>query len=215
MATNVQKYKKLLVNLLPRGRAWVVTAQETFSDFLDAIAVELCRVEDRVIKFLSIEVLPSTADELLEDWERNLGLPDHCSEGLVLTDDERRASATQKFTTVGGLSKEFYEDLGTQLSSSVEIDHALAFRVGQSRVGESLTNYFSEPFRVGCRVGEQLRREGWRTFFIATIPIVEDEVFRVGQGRVGDPLRDFGNEFMECTLRSLKPAHSAIYFKFT
>ena len=38
--------------------------------------------------------------------------------------------------------------------------------------------------------------------------------FRVGASRVGDPLREWGDELLECTVRSYQPAHTEVLFAY-
>lgn len=214
---SLKKYKGLLPSLLPKGRLWNPLEQPNFKKYLDSLANELCRVDDKVEDLLfQADPRQATIDGgLIEEYERLLGLPDECtSEGTTLTLDERRDQITQKLTNIGGLSKTFYEFIGNQLGFTISVDNDVNFIVGRSTVGQALTNYFNVPFTVGCTVGEQLLLIGWRYYFSATLPTAAANFFEVGNNTVGDPLVDFSNDLMECTLQKLKPAHSAVFFKF-
>lgn len=215
MANAVDKYLKVISDLLPTGIAW---EQIKCSPLIKGMAYEFARFEATVRNFLETELDPRITNELLADWETAFGLPDECTPENQ-TIEQRREQVTQKLTAQGGLTADYYEFIGGQLGFSITVVNAPDFRVGYSRVGQALTN--NEPlestrFRVGYgRVGDQLRLYGWRFFFIVNVPATELERFRVGQNRVGDRLVEFGNELVECTIKKLKPAHVGVIFRFT
>jgi len=202
----IAKYKDLLINLLPVGRLWQPRRQPVFDATLESIAVELCRVEDRVNDLLD-EADPRNADELLEDWLRLVGLPDECTpEGL--TTIQLRDQMVEKYTNVGGLSKTFYEAVGLKLGYTIVVDNYFNFRVGFSTCGEALTNYFDDRLEAGEVIGVPLRQHGWRFVFNVTAPIVQDEVMEAGDP-IGQPLHFYDNELVRCTIQKLKPAHTS------
>lgn len=209
--SKLEKYKQLLINLLPKGRLWRPQAQPVFLKYLESTAQELCRVDDRVAQML-IEIDPRTADEALDTWEETLGLPDECTP-IGLTVSERRIQAVQKLTNVGGLSRTFYEFITSQLGFPSVLDHRLNFRAGISRAGDKLNNYFNRHFVAGSLAGEQLQVVGWRFFFNMELPITASEHFVAGS-LAGDPLRLFSNPLIECTIKKLKPAHAGVTFTF-
>lgn len=208
---NLERYKNLLENLFPSGRLWQFLDQPVLKSFLDLSATELCRVDDRVQDLLR-EADPRVTDELLEDWERLLGLPDECTPDDV-TPDERRGAVVEKYTNVGGLSASFYEFVIQQLGFTATVTNWLPFRVGQSTVGDALSNDFDIPFTVGMTVGEPLHNYGWLFYFNVELPASVVEVFTVGD-TVGTALRTFSNPLIECTIRKLKPAHAGVTFSF-
>jgi len=214
MATTLlQKYKQLLIDLLPPGRLWDVKNQPQLAELLETTATEFCRVDGRARDALK-EVDPRITQELLLDWERLLNLPDECSP-TGITDDERRTQIVEKYTDVGGLSKPFYEFLTAQLGFPSTVTDWKLFQVGRSKVGDPLTNDFDIPFEVGrSTVGEQLRVVGWLFYFNVEMPIDAADVFEVGNNQVGDPLRSFSNPLIECTIKKLKPAHTGVTFSF-
>lgn len=207
----LEKYKTLIPNLLPQGRLWKPSEQPTFKALLDSFAVELCRVDERV-KDLLREADPRQALELLEDWERIVGFPDECSEEAE-TLQERRDNVLRALTNVGGLSKTFYEFVGSQLGFTITVENRINFIVGRGTVGQPLTNYFNHAFVVGDTVGNQLQLIGWRYYFNVEMPATAAEVFEVGD-TVGNPLVEFSNPLIECTMRKLKPAHAGVTFTF-
>lgn len=184
---------------------------QKLAQLLEALANEFCRVDDRVQDLIR-ESDPSQTIELLEDWERALGLPDECTPEAA-DEIERRTQLLQKLTNIGGISAEFYEFLILQLGFEATVTNPLPFRVGKSVVGDALTNDFEVPFTVGMTVGEPLLNVGWLYYFNVEIPATAAEVFEVGD-TVGTPLREFSNPLIECTIRRLKPAHAGVTFTF-
>ncbi len=211
-AEKINRYKNLLINLLPGGRLWKPAAQPVFDALLESTAQELCRVDDR-FKDLLTEIDPKTTTEAIERWENILGLPDECSPEAA-TLDERRTLIVQRLTNIGGISKTFYEFVGDQFGFEIFVNDYLPFRVGQAVVGDELSNDFQETFTVGDTVGTQLTVEGWRTFFEVNMPVEAADIFEVGDNTVGDALREFSNPVIECTMRKLKPAHTGVFFTF-
>jgi uncharacterized protein YmfQ (DUF2313 family) len=212
MASCTEKYKKLLINLLPQGKLWEPGEQPTFDDFLLSIAEELCRAETRVWDLLR-EADPRQTDEMVDDWERLLGLPDPCI-GEITDLQERRDKILQELTNIGGLSETYYEFVATQLGfPTTDVFDNKNFRAGFSVAGDPLTNYFNRVFEAGDTAGTPLREIGWRFYFTVDLPITAAEVFEAGDV-AGTPLREFTNPIMECTIRKLKPAHSAVFFRF-
>lgn len=67
------KYTNMLMNLLPPGKVWRWVGSLLY-DLLAACADELGRIEDRATDLMR-EAIPSTAVELLPDYERELELP--------------------------------------------------------------------------------------------------------------------------------------------
>lgn len=211
MASNLNKYKNLVKNLLPTGFAWELVREHPL---VEALAGELCRVGDRTSDFL-VEIDPRQATELLEEWEAMVGLPDECTPDNLDIND-RRNQVAQKLATVGALSKSFYESLGLFYGYDINVTNHVQFQVGKSRVGEDLTNNnIRQTMRVGTgTVGTQLRTFAWVHYFNAELPASSADYLQVGEGRVGERLVVFSNELIQCTIRKLKPAHAGVTFTF-
>ena len=216
MATGdkLNRYKEMLIDLLPPGKLWDTKNQPELDRLLATTAIEFCRVDDRAEDALR-EIDPRATFELLEDWERLLGLPDECTpDGPSL--DERREQILAKYTNVGGISAAFYEALILQLGFVATVTNPVPFEVGKSRVGDALTNDFEVPFLVGTNaVGDSLFNVGWLYYFNVDLPATAVTFFEVGNSTVGEPLADFSNPLIECTIRRLKPAHTGVTFTFS
>lgn len=211
-ASKIEKYKQLLINLLPMGRLWQLKEQPTFEKTLKSTAQELCRVDDRVKQML-IEVDPRTTDEALDQWEGFLGIPDECTPE-VQSPSERQIQITQKLTNIGGLSKTFYEFIAAQLGfPTTVVENRINFLAGRARAGDLLSNYFNRHFVAGSKAGEFLTEIGWRFYFNVEMPIAASEHFVAGS-TAGTAIRTFTNELIECTMRKLKPSHSGVTFTF-
>lgn len=210
-AKGIAKYKALLGKLFPLGKAWERVKQHAL---LEGVAVEYNRVEERASDLVNIEFDPLKTTELLPDWEQLLGLPDECTpDGLSV--DERRAQIVQKLSTRGGASAAYFEELSMKFGFNAIVTDYRQFKVGKSRVGDPLSNNFDHKFRVGFnRVGDVLRNVGWLFYFNVDVEASNVRAFRVGINRVGEPLRLFSNPLFECTIRRLKPAHTAPFFTF-
>lgn len=210
-AEKIAKYANLLKRLFPIGRAWEYIIE---MPLFEGIAVEFGRVDDRAEELL-VELDPLTSEELLEDWENLLGLPDDCvPEGQTLL--ERQTQARNKLSNQGGQSAQYFEDFALSVGiEDVIVSNFSPFLVGQSRVGDAFTNGFDTPFRVGQnRVGDSLHNWGWTFYFEVNSLATITEPFRVGINRVGDRLVEFGNPLLECLIIKQRPAHTFPYFTF-
>lgn len=107
------------------------------SKLLLCFSEEIERFEDRIIALLH-ESIPGMSDELLPQWESDLGLPDTCS-SLASTLDERQAVAHAKYTArYDGQSKQFYINYAAQLGATITVQEyagsSSVFRVDKNRV---------------------------------------------------------------------------------
>ena len=205
MATvGVEKYKALVRELLPTGWAWKVWKGSVFAKLLDALAEEPARIEERGFDFLQ-EMDPRTTFEMLDNWERLLGLPDECTPDGDPSLFERRVRILQKLTTGGGQSIAFFKLIAEQLgydADIIDVQNFQDFRVGTARVGDRLTN------------GTAANDGGWAYTFLVSAPAELTRRFRVGQSTVGDRLVIIENETLECVIRKFAPAHVTVLFAF-
>lgn len=189
------EYREQLKALLPPGQAFPRDPGTTLHDLLDGMSIELSRVDGRA-NVLPQEANPATAAELLPDWERVAGLPDKCSGVLEETLQGRRNALLTKLTSTGGQSADYFIELAASLGYTVTIEVFRPFRVGRSRVGDSLTN------------------GPWAFTWLVRAPEVSVTSFRVGRSAVGERLRTWGNDTLECKLNQLKPAHTIALFAY-
>lgn len=194
---SAEEYIKQIQRYLPRGYAWdaKVDPATNLYKLLQAVADEAARVDCRGCDLLD-EVDPRTTFELLEDWERVLGLPDHCTEqGTTL--QERRNAVLWKLNLLGGQSKQFFIDLMAYFGFQITITEFRPFRAGLSTAGQPLYN------------------EEWIYCWEVNAPLDTFIYFRSGISTAGEPLRTWGNDILECILNQLKPAHTCLHFTYS
>jgi len=191
----VEDYVRLLKSLLPRGKLWEGSEQSNFRKLLEGMAIEFARLHDRSLELIK-EVDPRTTVELINEWETLTGLPDPCV-NLTQTLQQRRLAAVEKLTRLASLSPRYY----------IEVARALGYEV-------SITEF--KPFRVGVsKMGESVNGLDWQFTWRINAPAVTVRVFTIGQSGMGEPLRLWGNEILECAIERIKPAHTFVVFGFS
>jgi uncharacterized protein YmfQ (DUF2313 family) len=140
-------YVRQLRALLPPGLLLTVDRNSVLTKTLEAIALELARIDGRAKDFVA-EIDPRTATETLEDWERILSLPDERVTAIPATTEERRIVITQKYATREGANFAFYARLVAACG------HELV----------SVTKYATSVLRVGARCGNGITYPDARCF---------------------------------------------------
>lgn len=184
-------YVRQLRALLPPGLLWTVDQSSVLTKFLEALALELARIDGRA-KDLVNEIDPRTATETLEDWERILSLPDERVTAIPATVDGRRVAIAQKYTSREGQNFAFYQRLVAACG------HELV----------SITKYSGAVLRVGARCGNGVtypdaRCVGSNWAYAFRLQIVE------GPRPPGLPRAD-----LERVLRHVTHAHVQIFFAY-
>lgn len=195
MAHSVEEYARLLIKLLPPGQAFQRDPGTQMEQLMLGCAVEFTRLEGRADQ-LAIEVVPSTTNELLSDWERVAGLPDRCSGELEETLQGRRNALVAKLASTGGQSKAYFISVAKALGYTITVSEFRPFRAGMSQAGDPLTN------------GDWVYT--WRINAPETT-IIE---FKAGRSAAGEPLRSWGNAPLECKINQIKPAHTITLFGY-
>lgn len=86
-------YLAMFVKLLPTGHAWRLDPDGVVMKLLRGLAQECARVEQRARDLIEeMDVRTATAEGLLPDWERVLGLPEKCGTPPTTLDARRRAA---------------------------------------------------------------------------------------------------------------------------
>lgn len=204
-----QKYKWLIRRLFPTGWVWKFSKDSTLLKLTDSLAEEPARVEERALVLLE-ELDPSTSFELLDSWERFLGLPDECDpDDLEISIFERRVRLLQKLTTGGGQSKAFFKLIAKQLgydADVIDVVNFKDFRAGIARAGDPLTN--------STNVDGTTNDSGWAYTFQVKAPAELVRRFRAGQSTAGERLNYVENRRLECVIRKFAPAHVTVIFSF-
>jgi len=138
MSYSADNYLQMLMNLLPRGRAWSRSADGILYKLMHAFSAEIGRVDGRS-NDLSVERSTKLAIELLPDHEKDLGLPDVCTK-LATTIDERQRIANNKLTTDTGLNKQTYIDIAADLGYTITITEFTPAWCGVVECGDSIGN---------------------------------------------------------------------------
>jgi len=141
------------------------------------------------------QVWPETG-AALDEWERVLGLPDHCVVGENLAVRQRIAAVMAKLNGVGGQSKGFFIQLAESLGYAVTI-----------------TEF--KPARAGIAVaGDAIYGPGWTSAWMINAEPVNVFVARAGSAAAGEPLAVWGNKLLECRMSAMKPAHTTLLFSY-
>lgn len=141
--TLIDRYRAALIKLLPPGDGLAKWAASNVYNLVEGASIELARVHDRVLNLLE-EADPSTADELLGEWETLVGLPDECA--AADTPEDRRALVVARLRGIGGHAPDDYQAVAEAL-------------LGTDLVSLDYERYF--PFTAGSEAGDALTNDEW------------------------------------------------------
>lgn len=145
---DAESYAGLLRRLLPRGKIWSVDHPLSgLRAFLLGIGAEPARAHNRLLDVLE-EADPSTTDDLIDDWERILGLPDPTDPSPPVTLADRRAVAHAKFIARGGMQPQNIYDIAQAAGyeSDIEVQVPTLFRADESASDERSYDWDSWTF---------------------------------------------------------------------
>lgn len=132
----------------------------------------------------------------LADWERVLGLPDPCLQGIPQTIRQRINAVVSKRRGYGGQSKSFFIALAKSLGYDITIT---VFR----------------PARAGiARAGDAINGGNWNWTWRVNAPVATVTHAAAGVSGAGDALAAWGNKALECRLTQMKPAESILLFGY-
>lgn len=148
MGLTATDYRQQLQQLLPQGLAWPREPQAVLTQLLEALAVELARVDGYLVDLVD-ELLPDSTTQLLTEWETITGLPGACSDEVRETPQARRLDILSKLAASGGASRAYFIQIAATYGISVSITEYRPFRAGISHAGDPLTNgYWPFTWRV-------------------------------------------------------------------
>lgn len=148
MGLSAADYRHQLQWLLPQGVAWPRDPAAVLTALLDALAVELARV-DGYVDGLVDQMMPDTTADLLAEWETITGLPGACSDEVRSTPQARRIDIMSKLAASGGASRAYFIGIAATYGVAVTIYEYQPFRAGISHAGDPLTNgYWPFTWRV-------------------------------------------------------------------
>jgi uncharacterized protein YmfQ (DUF2313 family) len=187
------RYRDLLIRLMPKGKLWQFNVGTTVYNLLDGMAIELSRVDDRAEKLLR-EQDPARTVELLPEWEKEYGLPDECSP-LAPTLQQRRVNLLAKFLAQGGQSEQYFIDLFAGQQVDIEIDQG-------------------EPSYVPMSIPAEITGEAPKYIFTVTIPDFQVQYLEA-EGSAEDYLGTIlGSSNVACIIEKYKPAHTTAVYNY-
>lgn len=144
----VEQYRDALIALLPPGDALGRELASEVVDILTALAVEPARIHERGLALLD-EADPSTATELIADWESLFELPDTCAPATTI--EGQRASIVLRLVGTGGHSRGDYIALAAVLGYAAP----------------TFAPY--QPFTAGSSAGDALTNDEWANAVLVTV----------------------------------------------
>lgn len=116
---NAADYLSQAFRLLAPGRAFTHSPTSNLGRLLQAKADGAARFDARCADLLK-EADPRTANELIDAWETEAGLPDGCT-GALTDLGQRQAALWQKVTGTGGQSRPYFTEVAHRLGYEVTI----------------------------------------------------------------------------------------------
>ncbi|MCU0919031.1 MAG: YmfQ family protein [Burkholderiaceae bacterium] len=194
---DADEFAAQLQALLPQGAAWLVEAGTVLRRLLGALAAEFARVDGRA-RALADESDPRRTSEMLDDWERMLGLPDACTQAASGLEERRAVVQAKVLLGAEGLqSPAYFVDLASRLG-----------------YGATVQEFASEQDAIDA--GIPYSGSGWaHTWRLNVDAEVAVTLFRAGSARAGDPLRSWGIHPIECRVNHAKPAHTRALYAYS
>jgi len=193
---NLDDYASQLIALLPRGVAFDSVADGIFGQLVYGIVAEFKRTSDQIC-ILENETFPLNTTQLLDDWERAMGLPDACAQGPQGLPDRRAAVAT-KLATIAEPTPQFFVRLARNFGYSIEVIEYKPARVDRAKMGDPIYGPGSE-FVWAVRIPGSYTQKRMAT---------------VSDARMGDPIATWGDGSLECLISQYKPAHTTLIFLY-
>lgn len=138
-------------------------------------------------------ISPTTAGQMLTDWERVLGLN---AEGKSY--QQRVLAAVAKINETGGLSIPYFTKLAQAAGYQIKIVEPQPFRAGVNRCGDAL------------ELEDVIY--SWRVQVAGSSQQVV--LFRAGLSTAGDKLSSYSDSLIEAIFEDLKPAHTYVSFEY-
>lgn len=206
-----EDYAQALLDLLPPGLPFPREPGTVLHRLLLGLAGASELIDGRVADLLEREADPRATIEMLEDWERNAGLPDPCVAEPLSIEDRRRA-LVERLTAEGRQDRQYFIDLAARLGYSIEIREHLPYMAGVSQAG-GWTDGAGAAGWQRWRAGPPEMRFVWSV----KVSGVRVSWFRAASGQAGvDPhVRIAIATDLECILRRYKPAHTNLVFDYS
>lgn len=191
---SVDNYASALQALLPRGRVWPKDVDALQTALCNGLAPSLERV-DAAAQFLLQDTFPTTAVELLPEWEESTGLPDPCA-GVAPTLQQRQAQVGARLANAGGQSAAFFQTFAANLGFQVTIQAYGPFRCGQSNCIAPIAD------------------QTWAFTWAIQASLNTITYFECGRSACNEPLATWGNAILECEMKAVQPAYGTLIFQY-
>lgn len=195
MVVTLQAWIAALQAMLPPGRAFTREPDSVLSKLLGAIAAMFLATQLKLEDLLE-QADPRHATSMLPDWERFLGLPDHCTPAGQQLADRQRA-AFQRLTEQGGQSRAYFIGLANLL--------------GEPAVTISEFKRFTCTSNCNQAVISQADLFAWRV----NIPraALNPRVMTCNSP-CNVALQAYTPSVIECAFKERKPAHTNVIFAY-
>jgi len=190
------QYLKMLKALLPPGKAWPKNMNTLMHEFFIPFALELRRVDDKVNK-LFCESLPEQANELIDEWEKEVGLPNDCYTVIPAKLKDRRDLVIRILTEDGGQNTQDYIDLVKLICGDTSVVVIVENGLVPFQVDDN-AQIGADGFANNA-VGRPLQGSGVRNFW--TIDISNHDVTC--------------ETLIECLIQDRKPAQTVVDVTFS
>ena len=190
-----EQLAEILERLGPRGAAWPRGSATKLRKLLEGIGETFARTEDRA-RMLREEADSRTTNELLGDFELELGLPGNCP-ALSTSTVARRAAVIARWTSVIGQTPAELLAIAQRFAFAVSIEEHHPSEAQTAEAHEELCDdNAAHAF----------------TLHASDQPVV---FFRVGYSAVGQsPLAHNSKDLLECAVKDATPAHAAALFLY-
>lgn len=196
MAVTLPAWTAALQALLPPGRAFTREPDSVLSKVLAAIAAMFLAVQLRLEDLLE-QADPRHATSMLPDWERLLGLPDHCTPAGQQSADRQRA-AFQRLTEQGGQSRAHFVGLADLL--------------GEPAITITEFKRFTCDSNCDQAVTSQADLFAWRV----NIPRAAlNARLMTCNSPCNAALQQYTPSVIECAFKGRKPAQTTVTFAYT
>ncbi len=181
--------------LLPHGPAWSVDESGLLAAFLHGLSQAAADIDLQITRLVS-ESIPTGANDLLPEWEKDWGLPDPCMQLIDGDDFQMRViRLAAKVRGLGGNGRQFFIDLAKQFGYDVTLDDP-------------------KPLRAGFCAGDFCYDEMFEYVWYMKVPAgMQIRVFDANS-EANQPLRDWGDLAFECVIKQYKPDHEEVFFEY-
>lgn len=135
MSQPLSPYTELLIRLQPPGLALPTDPDSNWVRLLSALGLELERLDSRLSLLQTELTVGANSQEMLDDWEAALGLPDPCAPAPKEA-SLRRARIRSKLSSSGGQNQAYFLEVLSQLGYVASITELTPFEMGQKGMGD-------------------------------------------------------------------------------